>query len=85
MSDILLLLLIYFVVALPFLIIEFFIVSIIKYFYAIHKNKKQPGKYSNKEIKKRLIFLIVSSVILAILVWCIVEIIIILNTPVAFM
>lgn len=67
------------------MIIWFFSESAVKYIKAKRINKKAPGTYSDKEIKKRLILLIISSVIFAFFVWVIVEIIVILNTPIAFM
>ena len=73
------------ILSLPIVIIWFFSESAVKYIKAKRINKKAPGTYSDKEIKKRLILLIISSVIFALFVWVIVEIIVILNTPIAFM
>lgn len=85
LNNIFLNLLPYFFLSLPIVIIWFFSESAVKYIKAKRINKKAPGTYSDKEIKKRLILLIISSVIFALFVWVIVEIIVILNTPIAFM
>lgn len=85
LNNIFLNLLPYFILSLPIVIIWFFSESAVKYIKAKRINKKAPGTYSDKEIKKRLILLIISSVIFAFFVWVIVEIIVILNTPIAFM
>lgn len=85
LNNIFLNLLPYFFLSLPIVIIWFFSESTVKYIKAKRINKKAPGTYSDKEIKKRLILLIISSVIFALFVWVIVEIIVILNTPIAFM
>ncbi len=85
LNNIFLNLLPYFILSLPIVIIWFFSESAVKYIKAKRINKKAPGTYSDKEIKKRLILLIISSVIFALFVWVIVEIIVILNTPIAFM
>ncbi len=73
------------ILSLPIVIIWFFSESAVKYIKAKRKNKKAPGTYSDQEIKKRLILFIISSVFFAVFVWSIVEIIILFNSPVAFM
>lgn len=85
LNNIFLELLPFIILSLPIVIIWFFSESAVKYIKAKRINKKSPGTYSDKEIKKRLILLIISSVIFALFVWVIVEIIVILNTPIAFM
>lgn len=85
LNNIFLELLPFIILSLPIVIIWFFSESAVKYIKAKRINKKAPGTYSDKEIKKRLILLIISSVIFALFVWVIVEIIVILNTPIAFM
>ena len=60
-------------------------ISLFRYCYAKHKNKRTPGTYSEEQMKSRKIFLIVSSVIAGILVVVALAFIGLLMMAVAFM
>ena len=85
LNNIFLNLLPYFILSLPIVIIWFFSESAVKYIKAKRINKKAPGTYSGKEMRKRLIYMIISSVLFAIFVWICVQIIILFNSSVPFM
>ena len=63
----------------------FFGISLFRYCYAKHKNKRTPGTYSEEQMKSRKIFLIVSSVIAGILAVVVLAFIGLLMMAVAFM
>lgn len=69
----------------PAAAILFFAVSLFRYLYAKHKNKRTPGTYSDSQIKSRKICLIVSSVIAGILVVVVLAFIGLMMMAVAFM
>lgn len=69
----------------PVAAILFFIISLILFCYAKYQNKKQPGSFSEGELKTRKILLIISSVIAGVLALVIVSLIALLFTAVAFM
>ncbi len=60
-------------------------ISLFRYCYAKHKNKRTPGTYSEEQMKSRKIFLIVSSVIAGILAVVVFAFIGLLMMAVAFM
>lgn len=63
----------------------FFGVSLFRYCYAKHKNKRIPGTYSPEQMKSRKICLIVSSVIFGIMAVVVLAFIGLLMLAVAFM
>ena len=63
----------------------FFGISLFRYCYAKHKNKRTPGTYSEEQMKSRKIFLIVASVIAGILAVVVLAFIGLLMMAVAFM
>ena len=63
----------------------FFGISLFRYCYAKHKNKRTPGTYSEEQMKSRKIFLIVSLVIAGILAVVVLAFIGLLMMAVAFM
>ncbi len=69
----------------PAAAILFFGISLFRYCYARHKNKRTPGTYSESQIKSRKICLIVSSVIAGILAVVVLAFIGLLMMAVAFM
>ncbi len=71
--------------ALPIIVTILLGISIFKYCYAKHKNKKFPRTYSEQEIGRRRISLIVFSVIFGILAVFIISAIILLSMAVAYM
>ena len=79
----------YFISALYYIIplfaVLFFGISLFRYLYAKHKNKRTPGTYSDTQIKSRKICLIESSVIAGILAVVVLAFIGLLMMAVAFM
>ena len=69
----------------PLFAVLFFGISLFRYLYAKHKNKRTPGTYSDTQIKSRKICLIVSSVIAGILAVVVLAFIGLLMMAVAFM
>lgn len=69
----------------PLAIILFFITSLGRYCVAKIRNKKNPESYSKKEVKKRLILLIVSFLMAAVFVSTVAWIIVELEKSVAYM
>lgn len=70
---------------LPIIVTILFGISIFNYCYAKHKNKKTPGTYSEQELSRRRISLIVFSVIFGVLALFIISAIILLGMAVAYM
>lgn len=70
---------------LPIIVTILFGISIFNYCYAKNKNKKTPGTYSEQELSRRRISLIVFSVIFGILALFIISAIILLGMAVAYM
>ena len=60
-------------------------ISLFRYCYAKHQNKRTPGTYSPEQMKSRKIFLIVASVIAGILAVVVLAFIGLLMMAVAFM
>jgi len=71
--------------AIPAGVLAFFIISLARYLTAKHKNKQVPNSYSPEDIRRRLIMLIVSSIMLGVLVAVIIGIIALMFMAVAFM
>lgn len=71
--------------AIPIASVILFVISIYRYISAKKKNKAVPNTYSDNEIKKRKIMLIVMSVIVAILVTIVVGFIILLCIAIVYM
>lgn len=69
----------------PIFAVLFFSISLFRYHYAKHKNKRAPGAYSDAQIKSRKICLIVSAVIAGILAVVVLAFIGLLMMAVAFM
>lgn len=69
----------------PIILIIFFCVSIDRYISAKKQNKESPGTYSDTEIKKRKITLILSGVVAGIFVVIIIGLIVLLSMAVAYM
>jgi len=63
----------------------FFGISLFRYCYAKHKNKRTPGTYSPEQMNSRKIFLIVASIIAGILAVVVLAFIGLLMMAVAFM
>ncbi len=82
MSDFVYIFLFY---VIPIAIVAFFGVSLFRYIYAKIKNKKIPGTYQDREIKNRLILLILSSVMAGALVAIVIGFIILLSLAIAYM
>jgi len=71
--------------AIPIVLIALFGISVFRYVSAKKQNKAAPGTFSDDEIKKRKIMLIVLSVITAVLVAIVIGFIVLLFMAVAFM
>lgn len=71
--------------SIPMAAILFFGISLYRYCSAISKNKKIPGTFPPAEIKKRLILLIVSSVIMGVLLLIVIGFIALLFMAIAYM
>ena len=71
--------------SIPIILIALFGISVYRYVSAKKQNKVAPGTFSDDEIKKRKIMLIVLSVITAVLVAIVIGFIVLLFMAVAFM
>lgn len=71
--------------AIPILAIVFFGISLYRYCSAKSANKKIPGTFPPAEIKKRLILLIVSSIIMGALLLIVIGCIVMLFMAIAYM
>ena len=60
-------------------------ISLFRYCYAKHKNKRSPGTYTDAQMKSRKVWLIVSSVVAGILAVVVLAFIGLLMMAVAFM
>ena len=69
----------------PIAALIFFLVSLIFFCSAKHKNKKCPGTYSSSQMKSRLVCLIVSSVIFGIIALVFIGFILLIMMAVAYM
>lgn len=69
----------------PAIVLVLFVVSLVRYVVAKRKNKKMPGSFSDSEIKKRQIMLIVLSVIVGVFVVVVVGFIALMFMAVAYM
>ncbi len=64
----------------PIVSLLLFIVSLCLYLYAVIKNSKKPHTFTSEQMKKRMIFFVVTSIIMAILVAVVIGFIAILYT-----
>lgn len=71
--------------SIPIILIALFGISVYRYVSAKKQNKAAPGTFSDDEIKKRKIMLIVLSVITAVLAAVVIGFIVLLFMAVAFM
>ena len=71
--------------AIPTILILFFGISFYRYRQAKQINKEKPGTFSDEEIKKRKIFLIISAILAGILAAVAVGFIVLLYMDIAFM
>ena len=71
--------------SIPVTTVAFFIVSLVLFCLAKSKNKKHPGSFSKEQVKLRLILLIVSSAIIATLLFAILVLYLLALSIVAFM
>ncbi len=71
--------------SIPIILIALFGISVYRYVSAKKQNKAAPGTFSDDEIKKRKIMLIVLSVITAVLAAIVIGFIVLLFMAVAFM
>ena len=71
--------------SIPIILIALFGISVYRYVSAKKQNKVAPGTFSDDEIKKRKIMLIVLSVITAVLAAIVIGFIVLLFMAVAFM
>ena len=69
----------------PVGVLAFFIVSLFRYLSAKRQNKQAPDTFSPEDIRRRLILLIVSAVILGVMVAVVIGFIALLFMAVAFM
>ncbi len=69
----------------PITIIALFAISLYRYVSAKKQNKVVPGTFSDAEIKKRKIMLIVMSVIAGVLVAIVIGIIVLMSMSIAHM
>ena len=70
---------------LPIGLLGMFITSICMYCIAKHRNKKAPGTYSDNQIRRRLVFLIVSSIIFGVFAMFVLGVIVMFSVAIAFM
>ena len=71
--------------AIPAIVIVLFGVSLYRYISAKKRNKNAPGTFPPEEIKKRKIFLIITSVILGVFVVVVIGFMALLFLAIAFM
>lgn len=71
--------------AIPIVAVLFFGISLYRYCSALSKNKKSPETFQPSEIKKRLILLIVSSVIMGVLLIIVIGFIALMFMAIAYM
>ncbi len=71
--------------SLPGGIVALFVVSLIRYLLAKNRNRTQPGTFSEKELRKRKLFAIVTGVITGVLVTVFAGILILLFMSIAYM
>ncbi len=69
----------------PILALLLFLIALISYCCAKHRNKKTPGRYTETQMKHKKIALIVTGVIAGIFALLILALIVLLMTAVAFM
>lgn len=70
---------------LPIAVVSFFAVSLVRYCIARSKNKKSPDFYSAKEMHKRMLMLVFSSIILGIIVFSVLCVLCLLMFALSFM
>ena len=71
--------------ALPLLTLGFFGISLFRYLSVRSANKKQSNTFSNDEVKKRKLLLVISSVIAGVFVAIVIGVIALLCMAIAFM
>lgn len=69
----------------PAVVFVWFVISLIRFVSAKSKNKKMPGTYSDNEVKKRKIMLIILSVIIGVFAVVVIGFIALLFMAVAYM
>ncbi len=69
----------------PIAAVIFFVVSLASFLIAKSNNKRTPGKYSESQIKTRLLLLIISSVVAGVILSMIISFVILLSMAVAYM
>ena len=72
-------------IAVPVVTVALFIAALVLYLTAARKNKKSPGTYSPEQMRSRLIFLVITSVIAGTTLVVVVGFAILLFMAVAFM
>ena len=73
------------VYVLPVALLSMFVTSICMYSLAKRRNKKAPGTYSDQQVRRRLVFLIVSSVIFGVFAMFVIGVIVLFSMAIAFM
>lgn len=71
--------------AVPIAAVIFFVVSLVSFLTAKSSNKRTPGKFSESQIKTRLLLLIVSSVIAGVILAMVISFVALLYMAVAYM
>lgn len=64
----------------PISFVFLFGISVLRYVFAVSKNKRYPNFYSEEQMQKRKTWLIVSAIITAVLMVILITLIIIINT-----
>jgi len=75
----------YLIYLIPLAVLVLFAVSLILYLTAKHRNKRSPGTYTDRQLKMRLTFLIVSGSIAGCMLIVVISLIALLFMAVAFM
>jgi len=70
---------------LPAIMLVLFAVGLILYLTAKHRNKRNPGTYTDRQMKARFIFTVVTGIIAAVMAASVIGIMVLLFTAVAFM
>ena len=69
----------------PLIIIAFFAIALVRYIHGKRLRKKAPDLITHRQLRNRLIMLVVASVLLGLLACIVIGFIILLYTAVAFM
>ena len=75
----------YLIYLIPLAVLVLFAVSLILYLTAKHRNKRNPGTYTDRQMKARFIFTVVTGIIAAVMAASVIGIMVLLFTAVAFM